>query len=334
MNTSDIEVIINNFTVNYVQSIEIVSDIRKAFDWFKMKIVYNTADKDILAPFLYSQIVIKYKSKTVFTGIVEALSKTAKQRTIVLSGRSKAAFLTDCDFTSNYTFKETKLNNIVKQICSDYGVDVKTTSYDSEEFEKVNFVIGKNIFTQLADLASLTALNSTIPLLSSNANGELVVGKNIVINNNPVATFIKDEVYFEMRVSFDGTKRKYKYKTFAQTMKNVNIESLEVFDTQTNLTKKMQYSNCDGASINECNNRAKYERAVDISNSNNIEIAAVDWLDKYSNVFETGTLVSVKNEDCMIFNETTFLIERVRFSYGEKILNAQLKLTPKDTYKV
>lgn len=330
-----IEVQIDGNIIQGIQSIKIETDCRKCYAWFEMDLIYVADDIDIFEPFLYPTITISYNDKIVFTGIVEALDKTTKQSIATLRGRTRTAFLVDCSFVKNYTFQNTKLNNIVSQVCADYNIDVVSSNYDSEELEKVNFHLGENIYCQLSELASLCSIDNTIPLISTNANGALVVGKNITESDSLVYEFSKeDDNIDDMRVSFDGSRRIYKYKCFSQNTKDTHIESLDIIDNDISLTEKIDYSLCSGANINECNNRAKFERAIDISNANKVEISIPTWVDKNGDVLDTGKLISIGNQECMIFGTQTFLIERIRYLYSSKRFNTELKVTPKDTYKV
>ncbi len=333
VNENEIKVSINGTYLESVLSLKILTDVRSVFSWCAMDLSYNSSDEFIFTPFAAQKVEVTYNDQVVFTGIVERLSKTTKQGHIHVSGRSKTADLAICNFTNNYTFQETTLKNIVSTICDDYGIEV-VSDYDSEEFAKVNFHVGKNIFSQLSMLASKTSLNETIPLLSANANGELVIGKNIPSSSQLVYQFTEEnENIYDMSVLFDIANLMYKHKRFSQTMQDLNIESLDVTNDLTNQTQRLDYAICDGASIGECTNLAKFKRALAISEACNIEIVVPRWTDKNDNILDTGSLISIKNSDCMINDTQTFLIESIEYSYGQSGFNAKMKATFEDTYK-
>ena len=326
-----LEVKIAGHKIKDIYSISIDYDIRACSNIFALSISFEKNDKDIFTPFLYPKIEIIFNDKTIFVGIVENISKTIRDRGIILGGRSKTAFLSDCNFMKNYIYNNMTLSNICKYVCSDYEINVSSPFGDSETFKKIQFSMFENVFSQLSEVASMSVIKNTIPLLSTGLNGDLIIGKNITDDTVVLDISESSGSLLDGRAFYNGSKRHSEYKRFSQSIGNANIASNKIIDKKIKL-KKPDYEICSALNIGQCNNKAAIDRAADISNSNFIEIGLGTWIDKNKNIIETGKLILLESPSCLINEKQKFLIEKIKLNYGSMGFSSIMKLSPADTY--
>lgn len=323
---------VNGTELNDIYSLTIEYNLRRCVNTLEIRLSFEEKDKDIFSPFLYPEIEIKYHNKIIFKGIIENIGKTLRSREIALEARSKTSVLVDTSCIEKYTYQKTTLVRLCKQVCSNYNIDVINPNGDSETFNTIQMNIGQNIFSQLNEVASMSLIENTTPLLASDFEGRLVVGKNIYDSDVIIDLSEKDENLTDCKSLFNGSKRHSEYKRFAQSSGNINIKSSTLHDKNIS-TNVPSYASCNGGSMAQCSNYSVKDRALDISDSYQLEVALSTWLDKNNNTIETGKLISLHSPNSMIFDKTNFLIEKVTLSFNNTGYHSILKLTDKDTYK-
>ena len=323
---------IQNKIINEIISVVIDYDIRKCYNILTLTIPYEIEDKDLYKPFSYQSITVSFNDKILFTGIIEIIATNLSTNKVVLNAKNKTAILTRTSFMKKYVYKNLTISKITKEICSHFDISVNAPNGDSKSFDVLEFDINKNIYPQLVDVARLSNIKNYHPLISTNFDGSLSIGKN-VSNNKTVMTYHEDDMtMIDGKVVFDGSIRHNKYYRYGQNLDNVDI-STNISDSIIKI-KSEDSQICFGRSIEQCQNIAGSHRAFDISMSNDINIAVKTWLDKNDDLLEVGKNVSLKSPNCMIFELETFMIEKIKYSYDTHGETAILKLTPRDTYKL
>lgn len=327
-----LEIKIENQIINEVISVMLNYDIRKCYNSLTLTIPYIVEDKHLYKPFSYQSMTVSFNKKIIFTGIIEIVATNLSTNKVLLTARNKTAILSRSSFMEKYVYKNLSLSKVASSICSHFDISVKSPNGDSKSFEVLEFDMNKNIYPQLVDVAALTNISLYHPLITTDFEGNLIIGKNVCNNEIVMCYHENDMTMIDAKVVFDGSIRHNKYYRYGQSIDNVNI----VGDISDNDIKIKSEDNeiVKGMSIEQCKNIALAHRAFDISLSNDIKIAVKTWLDKNDNLLEVGKNIQLKSENCMIFELETLMIEQIEYSYDNNGDTAILKLVPKDAYKL
>lgn len=302
-----IQIIINDTVYKNIENISINKDILKICNSFNISIESQEA-LNIKAG---DKITILENKKSFFVGYIDTynIQITNNKSPLVISGRSLANDLVDCNITEFKQYTQLTPLSIIQDIIKDFNISVSTNLIlDKLDF---NINIGDTYFNAINKICKQYNI-----LVISTKNGNIELVKNTKKQNNII---LKDKDLLSINYSNDLSKQfsEYTYlkETTTKDVKNGTVQNDKIFRYRPFI--KINNQNKNNLDL------SKWEKQNREANSEKLTISILNW------DFDINTILQI---DTQII-KNSYLIKSINYTYSGtagKISN--LELINKDLY--
>lgn len=278
-------------------------------DSFTFTATYNVDDNDsyLLDYDTFYQAELYISGNLFMTGVLEHWESNIDAGSRTITVRSKAGVTIDCpslDLRCNYTKKTIK--QIADVLLQPFGITLEIPYGDSGIINNAKREITDKIFNFLATLARQKGF-----ILNSTAEGNIKLDR-ANITGRPILNLIQGESnIIDINSSFDGTQRFSSFKTISQTRGNANTFS-EITDNSVSVNRPI-IIRANNNEKGEIKNAATWERARSLR-ALSMTVKYDGWRDKNNDIILENNIVTLIAPDASIFDETRFLIEKVKYN--------------------
>lgn len=301
---------------------------------FSFKTPFIPTDKrqrETFQPFTYKEIAVFIGSDFLFSGFMLGVkpSVSATDKTLNISGYSRAAVLNDCNVSISsfpVEFNQVGLFEISKNLAFPFGIRVEFETDQGAVFDKVALKPDKKILAFLAELAK-----QRNGVFGDNEQGALVY-RQATKFGSPVAKFqrgappvqsitpnFKEQQYFSevsgiASSGFGGAGSTY-------TAKNpfLNVKRTHTFKARDSKDGNLKTAVDSKIGL-------MFASAV----SYKVEVST--WRDPEGNIWKPNTTVLIKDENAMIYEETEMLVKSVQLRKDKNSESAVLELVLQGSY--
>ena len=282
-------------------------------------------------PFSYKDIAVFIGSDFLFSGVLIGVkpSVSATEKSLNISGYSKAAVLNDCNVSISsfpVEYNQVGLFEISKNLAFPFGVRVEFEADQQAVFDKVALTPEKKVLGFLATLAQ-----QRNGVFGDNEQGALVF-RQATKFGSPVAKFKKgfppvksitpafneQEYYSEISgiasSGFGGAGSTY-------TSKNPFLNAKRTFTFKAKDSKDGNLKTAVEAKI-----------GLMFANAVSYKVEVSTWRDPSGQIWKPNTTVLIQDENAMIFEETEMLIKSVELRKDKNSESAVLDLVLEGSY--
>jgi len=287
-------------------------------------------------------VQIYINNEQIVSGYIDNVktSYDATNHTLNISGRSKIGDLIDCSTEGKQFPIGQSLVQISKALCEPFGInvlvgdnvaDVAAETFTSDH----NLDIGQPIWEFLEELARLKAI-----LLISDADGNLVMTRagstvsatSLVLGKNVKSasgSFSQQQLFSDYIVCGQVANN----PATKQTSKDNTQPKASISSTQTMRYRPLTISSDNQADQFTCETRARWQRNVNESRSQNLNYTVQGWRQKQDGpLWQANELVHVN--DPWMGVDKQFLIVETRMKFGSSGSTTELHLMPKNAFSV
>jgi prophage tail gpP-like protein len=287
--------------------------------------------RDLFKPLSFPLIEIFESGKLILTGYIvnNKFNKSAKSKSIPISGYSKTGLLEDCKIPQSVypiQFENLSLVEIANKLCNPYGINVIVDSSVTEEANAIfDIEAAKETDTVKAYLASLC--NQKNLSLSHNEKGDLLITR-VKANSNPVQ-FYKN--YTNATLDTNGQGMFSEVLVMKQSGIDTDNAGEQVianpFITRFRSSTVIQSSGTDNDTELVAKNVLS-KQLQNISLSLNTDKITFDNGD----LIRPNNIITIQDNELYLFRRTKFFIESVTLRGDKNSDTASLKCVLPEVY--
>lgn len=310
----------------------IARSINNIADSFSFTAPFDPDDPDsvYLDPFTYLETDLFIGGKPYIYGRSEGWNPTLNENNTMtsISCRSRAGVIIDCTSElKGLNFNKQTLKQIADKLLNSFGIKTEFPYGDSGIINKTKRNITDKIYSVLQGLAKKVGY-----IINSDRKGGIKFDKANV-DGKPIFNLIQGEqpLIGSLSASYNGTERFSDYTAISQSNGNPSNNSTAK-DESIPISRPLIFSAKD-TKQGDIATAAEWKRNRALGKSAPITAKVGTWRDKNDDLIYENEIVTLYAPKISIYNETSFLIEKVSFSKTESGgKQATLTLVLPETY--
>ena len=268
------------------------------------------------------KVKVKLDEEFVFSGFINSLDISLKDRSVSVSGRSRAGDLIDCSILGDLQHKNQKLEIFLNKICSPFGIKVIPKVSTGGIIPSIVVQSSESVFDVMDRLTRAKGL-----LLRSNAEGDIeIISKGLFRSPDALVEGIN---LLDASLSDNETDRFSEIIVKSQSKETVNIEAkakdlaIERYRPKILISESSQ----DQAGAEK---RAQWETSFRAAKSQGISCQVFGWRRSDGSLWSVNETVEF---DCPFMGlKTDLIIKTVTFDKSDSTLTS-LELMREDAFE-
>ena len=330
----EVAVLINGQRFRYWDSVAITRSI-DSVDTIELGAPFESTRaefRNTFRPFSYARMETTLGGRPFFTGTMLTPMPTVQnnQKRVAVNGYALPGVLGDCTPPASsfpLEFDRQNLEQIARQLCRPYGIDVFFAAPVGAIFDRVACRPGQSIMDFLSGLAKDRNL-----VISSRSRGALLFRRS-ASTGNPVADFVQGQPAL-LSITPEFNPQQYFSSITAMEPAVIGLPGDQYTVNNPRLNNVVrphsyQVPDTPDADLREAA-LTKTGRMFGGICSYNIEVPT--WRDSNNNLWETNRTITVTAPDAMIYRKYEFLIRRVRLAADPNTRKATLNVVLPGAY--